>query len=131
MCRQRRLPGCVSCPAAVAARTDVIDAAAAAAVAVLQGDATPVLTEDASTVLALLDERRDNVITQRTRLVNQLHALLRDLLPGGARTDLTAAAAAQLLARVRQGRAGRDRPQATRPRPCKARSAKLISGSRH
>ena len=82
-------------------KTDVIDAAAAAAVAVLQGDATPVLTEDASTVLALLDERRDNVITQRTRLVNQLHALLRDLLPGGARTDLTAAAAAQLLTRVR------------------------------
>ena len=82
-------------------KNDVIDAAAAAAVAVLQGDATPILTEDAPTVLGLLDERRDNVITQRTRLVNQLHALLRDLLPGGARTDLTAAAAAQLLARVR------------------------------
>lgn len=82
-------------------KNDVIDAAAAAAVAVLQGDANTVLTEDASTVLALLDERRGNVITQRTRLVNQLHALLRDLLPGGARTGLTAAAAAQLLARVR------------------------------
>ncbi len=82
-------------------KNDVIDAAAAAAVAVLQGDATPVLAEDTSTVLALLDERRNNVITQRTRLVNQLHALLRDLLPGGARTNLTAAAAAQLLARVR------------------------------
>jgi transposase len=82
-------------------KNDVMDAAAAAAVAMLQGDATPVLAEDASTVLALLDERRNNVITQRTRLVNQLHALLRDLLPGDARADLTAAAAAQLLARVR------------------------------
>ena len=29
-------------------KNDVIDAAAAAAVAVLQGDATPILTEDAS-----------------------------------------------------------------------------------
>jgi len=82
-------------------KNDVIDAAAAAAVAALQGDASTVVTEDASAVLALLDERRVNVITQRTRLVNQLHAVLRDLLPGGARRDLTATAAAQLLARVR------------------------------
>ena len=50
---------------------------------------------------ALLDERRGNVVTQRTRLLNQLHALLRDLIPGGAPTNLTAAAAARLLARVR------------------------------
>lgn len=52
-------------------------------------------------MLALLDERRDNVITQRTRLVNQLHALLRDLVPGGAPTDLTASVAARLLTSVR------------------------------
>lgn len=82
-------------------KNDVIDAAAAASVAALHGDANPVLGEDITTVLALLDERRSNVITQRTRLVNQLHALLRDLLPGGAPTDLTAAAATRLLARVR------------------------------
>lgn len=43
-------------------------------------------------MLALPGERPDNLITQRTWLVNQLHALLWDLLPGGARTDLTAAA---------------------------------------
>jgi transposase len=82
-------------------KNDVIDAAAAASVAALQGDANPVLAEDAATVLVLLDERRDNVITQRTRLVNQLHALLRDLIPGGAPTDLTAASASRLLAGVR------------------------------
>ena len=82
-------------------KNDVIDAAAAASVAALQGDANPVLAEDAATVLALLDERRNNVITQRTRLVNQLHALLRDLIPGGAPTDLTAASASRLLAGVR------------------------------
>lgn len=82
-------------------KNDVIDAAAAGSGAALHGDANPVLGEDITTVLALLDERRSNVITQRTRLVNQLHALLRDLLPGGAPTDLTAAAATRLLARVR------------------------------
>jgi transposase len=35
--------------------------------------------------MALLDERRDNLVTQHTRLVNQLHALLRDLIPGAPR----------------------------------------------
>ena len=80
---------------------DVIDAAAAASVAALAGDATPIPVEDLSTVLALLDERRANLAAHRTRLVNQLHALLRDLVPGGADTDLTATAAARVLAAVR------------------------------
>lgn len=67
----------------------------------LHGDAIPVQPEDTSRVLGLLDERRDNLVTHRTRLVNQLHALLRDLLPGGADTDLTASAASRLLITVR------------------------------
>jgi transposase len=54
-------------------------------------------------VLVLLDERRANLAAQRTRLVNQLHALLRDLIPGGVDTDLTATAAARALAAVRPG----------------------------
>jgi transposase len=82
-------------------KNDVIDASAAASVAALRGDANPVVAEDLTTVLALLDERRDNVITQRTRLINQLHALLRDLVPGGAPTDLTADVASRLLFKVR------------------------------
>jgi transposase len=82
-------------------KNDVIDAAAAASVAALAGDATPIPVEDSSTVLALLDERRANLATHRTRLVNQLHALLRDLIPGGADTNLTATAAARVLAAVR------------------------------
>jgi transposase len=82
-------------------KNDVIDAAAAASVAALAGDATPVLVEDSSTVLALLDERRANLAAHRTRLVNQLHALLRDLIPGGADTDLTATTAARALGTVR------------------------------
>jgi transposase len=65
-------------------KNDVIDAAAAASVAALHGDANPVLPEDITTVLGLLDERRSNLTTQRTRLVNQLHAMFRDLVPGGA-----------------------------------------------
>lgn len=49
----------------------------------------------------LLDERRNNLTTQRTRLINQLHALLRDLIPGGAPTRLSATAASRLLSGVR------------------------------
>jgi transposase len=82
-------------------KNDVIDAAAAASVAALHGDASPVVAEDLTAVLAMLDERRDNVTTQRTRLVNQLHALMRDLVPGGAPTDLSATVAARLLTAVR------------------------------
>ena len=49
----------------------------------------------------MLDERRTNLTQQRTRTVNQLHALLRELLPGGAATDLTADRALRALVRVR------------------------------
>jgi transposase len=54
-------------------------------------------------VLKMLDERRTNLTQQRTRTVNQLHALLRELLPGGAATDLTADRALRALVRVRPG----------------------------
>lgn len=51
-------------------KNDVIDADAAASVAALSGAANSVVADDRTTVLALLDERRDSVITQRTRLIN-------------------------------------------------------------
>jgi hypothetical protein len=35
-------------------------------------------------VLAILDERRNNVVVQHTQLMNQLRSLLRELIPGGA-----------------------------------------------
>jgi transposase len=82
-------------------KTDVLDAAAAASVVALQGDTAPVAAEAASTVLRMLDERRVNLTQQRTRTVNQVHALLRELRPGGAPLNLTADHAAALLTRIR------------------------------
>jgi transposase len=41
------------------------------------------------------------MIAQRTRLANQLHALLSDLVPRGAPTDLTAPIASRILASIR------------------------------
>ncbi len=52
-------------------------------------------------MLGILDERRTNVTTQRIRLVNQLHAVFRDLVPGDAPTALTAQIASRLLAGIR------------------------------
>ena len=82
-------------------KNDAIDAAAAATVAAAQGGARPVTGEDHTTVLALLDERRVNLSQARVRAANQLHALLRDLLPGGAPLQLGANQASSLLRRVR------------------------------
>ncbi|MHA6797295.1 IS110 family transposase (plasmid) [Pseudonocardia bannensis] len=48
-------------------KNDVIDAAAAAGVAVLGGDGQPVAVEDLSTALAVLDEGCANLVAHRTR----------------------------------------------------------------
>lgn len=83
-------------------KNDRIDAAAAACVvAAMQGDARPVEAETHTTALSLLDERRTNLSHNRTRSVNQLHALLRELVPGGARTALTASSAAKVVRAVK------------------------------
>ena len=93
-------------------KNDQIDAAAAACAAALQGDGRPLQPEDLTDALALLDESRMNLAQSRVRLVNQLHALLRDLLAGGAPTDLSATTAAALLRQVRpSGDAERVRKQ--------------------
>ncbi len=82
-------------------KNDVIDASAAASVAALQGDAQVVDADDETTVFALLEERRANLAAQRVRCVNQLHAVMRDLIAGGVRTALTAKAAGKALRKVR------------------------------
>ena len=54
-------------------KNDVMDTAAAASVAALQGDASVVVAEDDTGVFALLEERRANLAAQRVRPVKQLH----------------------------------------------------------
>lgn len=82
-------------------KNDQIDAAAAATVAYLQGDGRQMAAEDHTTALALLDERRTNLAQARVRAANQLHALLRDLLPGGAPAQLKMNEADRMLRTVR------------------------------
>jgi transposase len=82
-------------------KTDTADAASVAQVALHHPRLRVVRAEDQTTILRLLAERRDDLAGERTRILNRLHGLLRDLVPGGAPTDLTAAKAAALLRRVR------------------------------
>jgi hypothetical protein len=75
----------------------VIEAAASPCVAASQGDAIPVRREDHTTVFAMLEERRANLAAPRVRAANQLHAVLRDLVPGGAGLAITAISAPTMV----------------------------------
>jgi transposase len=82
-------------------KTDAADAASVAQAALHCGRLRTVAAEDQTTILRLLAERRDDLAGERTRILNRLHGLLRDLIPGGAPTNLSAAKAAALLRGVR------------------------------
>jgi transposase len=84
-----------------ARKTDALDAASVAAVAVHHSRLRLVRAEGHSVGLRLLSDRRDDLAEERTRTVNRLHALLRDLIAGGAKRNLTAPQAAGLLRTVR------------------------------
>lgn len=82
-------------------KTDVADAASVAHAAMRHRRLRKVVAEDHHTQLRLLSERRDDLARERVRLLNRLHVLLRDLIPGGAALDLTADKAATLLRGIR------------------------------
>jgi transposase len=52
-------------------------------------------------MLRLLCERREDLVAERTRALNRLHGLLRDLLPGGVAGTLSADRAARILRGIR------------------------------
>jgi transposase len=83
-----------------ARKTDALDAASVAAVAVHHPRLRLVRAEGHSVGLRLLSDRRDDLAEERTRTANRLHALLRDLIAGGAKRNLTATHAAGLLRTV-------------------------------
>jgi transposase len=67
-------------------------------------------TEGRAEVLRLLTERREDLVAERTRALNRLHVLLRDLLSDPVGKKLSADAAAELLRRARPDHAaGRTR----------------------
>src|SRR4029453_3306034 len=63
-------------------KADAADGASVAQVALPHPRLRVVTAEDQTTILRLLAERRDDLAGERTRILNRLHGLLRDLIPG-------------------------------------------------
>jgi transposase len=82
-------------------KTDETDAHSIALVGVRMGGLRDVVNDQTLEVLRLLVDRRRRIGSDHTRMICQLHQLLLELLPGGAKKDLSAAQARKLLAGVR------------------------------
>lgn len=82
-------------------KTDATDAHSVALVGTRMSGLRPVVADDQLAVLRMLADRRRALGEEHTRKVSQLHSLLLELLPGGAKKDLSAAQAKALLAKVR------------------------------
>jgi transposase len=84
-----------------ARKNDGVDALATALAASRNERLAAVDHEAASEVLRLLSERREDLVAERTRALNRLHALLRDLVPGGVARTLSAERAARIVRGIR------------------------------
>jgi transposase len=82
-------------------KTDDTDAHSVALVGVRMAGLREVASDQTLEVLRLLADRRRRIGEDHTRMVCQLHQILLELLPGGAKRDLSAAQARRLLAAVR------------------------------
>jgi hypothetical protein len=82
-------------------KNDTVDAVSVADAAIRGGRLRRVTAEGDAVVLRLLADRRDDLNQERTRTLNRLHALLGELVAGGAKRELSATAAAALLGRIR------------------------------
>jgi len=82
-------------------KTDATDAHSVALVGTRMSGLRPVVTDEHLAILRILVDRRRALGEDHTRMVSQLHQLLLELIPGGAKRDLSAAQAKALLATVR------------------------------
>ena len=82
-------------------KTDATDAHSVALVGTRMAGLRPVVHDEQLTVLRVLVDRRRSLGEDHTRMISQLHHLLLELIPGGAKKDLSAAQAKALLAKVR------------------------------
>lgn len=88
-----------------ARKNDALDATFTALAALRNDRLASVQPEDGpeghAEILRLLSERREDLVCERTRALNRLHVLLRDLLSDPVGKQLSANAAAKLLRRAR------------------------------
>ena len=82
-------------------KTDATDAHSVALVGTRMAGLAGVVDDEQLAVLRVLADRRRSLSEDHTRMTSQLHHLLLELIPGGAKKDLSAAQAKTLLAKVR------------------------------
>jgi transposase len=82
-------------------KTDATDAHSVALVGTRMAGLRPVVNDEQLALLRILVDRRRSLGEDHTRMVAQLHQLLLELIPGGAKKNLSAAQAKALLAKVR------------------------------
>jgi transposase len=82
-------------------KTDATDAHSVALVGTRKAGLRPVVNDEQLAILRILVDRRRSLGEDHTRMVSQLHQLLLELIPGGAKKDLSARQAKALLAKVR------------------------------
>src|SRR5580700_4127177 len=91
-------------------KTDATDAHSVALAATRMTGLRPLAGDAQLAVLRIVADRRRWLGEDHTRMVSQLHQLLLDLIPGGAKKDLSAAQAKALLDEIRpRDAAGRAR----------------------
>jgi transposase len=83
-----------------ARKTDATDAHAVAMVALRTPRLNALAYDEELIALRLLTDRRDELSHLRVQTVNRLHRLLTELVPGGAKRDLSALQAKRVLASV-------------------------------
>jgi transposase len=82
-------------------KTDATDAHSVALVGTRMAGLRRVVEHEHLAVMRVLADRRRSLGEDHTRITSQLHHLLLELIPGGAKKDLSAAQAKALLAKVR------------------------------
>jgi hypothetical protein len=82
-------------------KTDPVDAHSVAVAALRAKGLRPVTADDTTVVLRLLVDRRDGLGHARTDLLNRIHKLMLELLPGGAKKFLSADQARAMLNTIR------------------------------
>lgn len=78
-------------------KSDTADAISIARAALHSRQLRRVVPDGENVALKLLTDRRDELVAARTQMVCRLHRLIRELIPGGAPTELTAERAYDLI----------------------------------
>ncbi|MDV6980233.1 IS110 family transposase [Mycobacterium intracellulare] len=104
-------------------KNDDADAVSVGIAALSARSLTSVVVDGTVIALRAIVDHRDDLVKTRTQTVNRLHVVLANLIPGGAKRDLTAERAVELLRKVR--------PRDAAGKTLRSLAADLVTEVRH